>query len=513
MKIEALTVALRPRTPWEAVELGSALVRRHARAIWLPWLWLTLPVFVLANALAWSIDALWLAGLVMWWLKPAFDRIPLYVLSRAVFGEAPSPRDTLRAQRDWGLRWLLPYLTWRRLGPVRSLYLPVDFLEGARGSDARERRRALGAPVYGVGMLLTTVCMHFEVALYVGLAAGAMVFVPNEYVLEVGERAWRMLQDMPAWLVLASNTAGWLATSLIEPFYVGAGFGLYLNRRTEIEAWDIELTLRRLRTRLLRGVAPMLVLCALGVATMPGAAQAQARAGSDDDVPRATPAQVFGTTADDSGLRGAVKRAYEDPAVSPKRTVTSWKKRARDRDTPRDDASLRWLGAALAALGEYGLWILVAVLVAILLFTMPRWIGWFRGAVAREEREPGQTRRRDAEEVVAPLPEDLVSAIRRLWHDGRQRESLALLYRGSVETMVERTGAVLVPGATEAQMLRASRALAQSDQRDAFAQAVRVWQYAAYAQRFPDGEEFETLLREVAERFAWHAGPARSATA
>ena len=139
MRIEALTVALRPRTAWEAVELGMALVRRHAVAIWAPWLILTLPVLVVVNLLAWSIDAIWLAALVMWWLKPLFDRVALYVLAHAVFGDVPTARRTLLAQRHWGLRWMPAYLSWRRLGPVRSLYLPVDLLEGDR---ARTRATA-----------------------------------------------------------------------------------------------------------------------------------------------------------------------------------------------------------------------------------------------------------------------------------------------------------------------------------------------------------------------------------
>lgn len=518
MKIEALTVALRPRTPWEAVELGTALVRRHARAIWLPWLWLTLPVFAVVNLLAWAVDVLWLAGVVMWWLKPAFDRIPLFVLSRAVFGEAPSPRDTMRAQREWGLGWLLPYLLWRRLGPVRALYLPVDLLEGGRDRDASERRRALCAPVYGVGMLLTVVCVHFEVALYLGLGALGFMFVPSEYLSQVADSLLQALKDSPPWLTLASNVAAWLATALIEPFYIGAGFGLYLNRRTEIEAWDIELALRRLRARLLRGVAPVLLLCALGAA-WPLAARAQApaqraaeAASANDDVPRATRAQVFGTTpADERGLREAVKRAYQDPTVSPKRTVSTWKKRVPDKKPkPRDSdpALLRTVGRVLAALGEYGLWILMAALAALLLYTAPRWIGWFRDDAAREAREDTPLRRRDANDALPPLPDDPAAAIRALWHEGRRREALALLYRASVEAMVARTGAILVPGATEAQVLRASRGLAQDGQRDAFARAVRVWQYAAYAERFPSGEDLESLLRELAERFAWGVAPA-----
>ncbi len=34
MRLEGLTVALRPRSNWEATDLGIALVRRHAGTIW-----------------------------------------------------------------------------------------------------------------------------------------------------------------------------------------------------------------------------------------------------------------------------------------------------------------------------------------------------------------------------------------------------------------------------------------------------------------------------------------------
>src|SRR5690606_4436193 len=92
MKLESLRVELRRRSPWEAVELGTALVRRNAAAIWIPWLLLVAPVFVAVNLAALAVDRIWMAWLAMWWLKPLFDRIPLYVLSRAVFGETPTTR-------------------------------------------------------------------------------------------------------------------------------------------------------------------------------------------------------------------------------------------------------------------------------------------------------------------------------------------------------------------------------------------------------------------------------------
>jgi hypothetical protein len=49
---------------------------------------------------------------------------------------------------------------------------------------------------------------------------------------------------------LGDNLAYVLAESLIEPFFVTAGFALYLSRRVMLEGWDVELGLRRLARRL-----------------------------------------------------------------------------------------------------------------------------------------------------------------------------------------------------------------------------------------------------------------------
>jgi hypothetical protein len=36
-----------------------------------------------------------------------------------------------------------------------------------------------------------------------------------------------------------------LVVLFLEPFYVAAGFAMYLNRRAQLEAWDVEQELRR----------------------------------------------------------------------------------------------------------------------------------------------------------------------------------------------------------------------------------------------------------------------------
>ena len=191
MRLDQPRVELRPRSSWEAMELGTALVRTHARAIWLPWLLLTLPVFVVLNAIGWVAGLLPWVPFVMWWLKPVFDRIPLFVLSRSLFGDAPSVRETLAAQRTWAWRAMPAYLTWRRLGPTRALYLPVDLLEG--GTDPGPRRRVIGGSVRGTAFLSTLVCLGFEAALVFGAYALVMLFVPVELLSESARAMWALL--------------------------------------------------------------------------------------------------------------------------------------------------------------------------------------------------------------------------------------------------------------------------------------------------------------------------------
>lgn len=518
MRLDELSVELRPRTNWEAVELGTALVRRHAGAIWRPWLWLTLPVFIVLNAVCWALDMLWLPALLMWWAKPLFDRIPLYVISRAVFGAAPGTRETLQAQLRWGMRPMLGYLSWRRLSPARSLYLPIDLLEG--GPRPAQRRAIVGSGVRGTAALVTLVCANFEAVLVFAVYVLALMFVPVELLSETARAALALLTESPPhWVLLLGNLVMWAATSVIEPFYVGAGFGLYLDRRTRIEAWDVEIAFRRLQARL-RGSAVAL-LCLFAFA-QPALAQALAQdshevearpgvvaPGTVTAIPPAKPAPglavLFGQVEDDPGFSKAVGKLAADPLLNPKRTVTEWVRRHPGEVSPMRLPNMPWLEAIakfIGAIAEYGLWILVGVLVLLLVATYRTWLPWLDG-IAPRKRQPPRPVEQAVQVEAEPLPDDILARARALWSEGQPRRALALLYRASVAAMVTRTGVLLVPGATEAQCLRASRNLGDEEDRLAFASMVRTWQYAAYAERLPDATEFDRLLALLGRRFGW----------
>jgi hypothetical protein len=499
MRVDQLTIALRPRPPWEATDLGLALVRRHAARIWAPWVLVTLPAALAASAIGWALDAAWLGGLLLWWWKPLFDRVPLFVLSRAVFGEAPSLRDTVRAQWSWGWRACLAWLTWRRLHPGRAMLLPVDLLEGSRGRQRSLRVRTLSRAHGSHNVLVTVVCVHLEVILAFSLMMLALMFVPIEFLSDSAKAMWDTLfEQPPAWAEVVLTLIGWLAMSIVEPFFIGAGFGLYLNRRTELEAWDIELAFRRMAARL-AGAATALALILVSLA-LPGPARAadppsgaaEATAAGADDSLRA----AFGDAYRDDapGFEAAVRKAYEDPDLAPRSTVYVWEPRGGEPagGSSKQPAWLEGIGRVIAFIAEFGLWIVGALLVGLALLHHRRWLPWFTARLGP----------RDAPTPVAlveppraeSLPQDLAAAVRGLWNEGQPRAALALLYRAAVRRLGATLDVELPVGATESECLRCARRLDDAAPRALFGAIVRHWQSAAYADRLPRRDEVEALL-------------------
>lgn len=240
MQVDALAVALRPRPMAEAADLGVALVRRHADSIWRTFLPMYVVVIVLV--LCTAEFAGWLPGLLIFCLKPWFDRTLLFILSRAVFGQ-PTRWNDLWQHRGmvWGGQ-LLRTLLWRRLSPWRSFTQAVDQLEGQRGGARRKRRDQLLRGRRGAGAGMQMIFANVEIALELAILSALLWFAPEGSFGDV----WRWLLDSEASaqsLLFAAVYA--FVVGLIEPFFVAAGFAMYLNRRVELEAWDIEQEFRR----------------------------------------------------------------------------------------------------------------------------------------------------------------------------------------------------------------------------------------------------------------------------
>jgi hypothetical protein len=499
MELERISVVLRPRAPREAIDLGAAMLRGNASAVWSAWFAFTLPVFVLCNALGVVLGLPWLGLVLMWWLKPLFDRVPLYVLSRAVFERTPSWRETLRGQRQWSWRSTLAALSWLRVDSNRALRLPMELLEGAPRKQRMARWKVLRRRIVADTSLLTYGCLQFELVLFLSVWLLALLLIPNEWrPLSMAEFFRHDVRDASTTWILLGAAVAYLAMSAIEPLYVACGFALYLNRRTQLEAWDIDLAFRRMRTRLqaLGKVLGVVLVCACA---WPNAGHAATAATATNAPPKPVATslqQVFRQPPDSADQRfaTAAAQAYRDPRFGGERTTRQWVFKYWPKPTPTTQAvPFPAFGVALAMLFKIFLWLLLIAAIGALLRFAWRW----RGRLPWTPAEPALTPSAGTlPSVVAdvPLPADLAGATRALWQAQRQREALALLYRGCVEQTSRLLKVSPSPDATEADWLRRASAIDDPARAQRVIAIVRTWQFAAYAGRYPDDAGIEQLL-------------------
>jgi hypothetical protein len=241
VRVESFAIRLRPRGNFEAADLGVRLCQSAARSVWSCYLVVLLPMTAIALACYEIAD--WLPCLVLWWSKSWLDRTILFALSRAAFGEVTRPQDLWREQRAVWWRQLFLTVSVRRLSPWRSFTQPVYQLEGLRGRELYARLRQIRSGRTRAGAGLTSAFGCAETGLVLGLLSLLLWFAPQGYKSHLGEMLFvstgSHLLDILATLAYA------ITIGFLEPFYVASGFALYLNRRAELEAWDIEQEFRR----------------------------------------------------------------------------------------------------------------------------------------------------------------------------------------------------------------------------------------------------------------------------
>ena len=252
MRLDAVTAEIRPRSDWEAVDLGLAMVRRdfwRCFGVW--WLAVLLPTAA-AGWWLWDSPTLWLV--LFWWLKPAGSRMVLFELSRRLFGEKPRWRAVLREiPLAWTRRFFYRFL-WARLSPWLPVLLAVEDLEGLRGKAYKQRRSQVARR--GDGVIMWIYFIADAAACWFGLAILmlVMMFIPEgqDGIWQAALETWDPSQpaEIPGLIMRTVVICVMLAMSLTDLFVIGAGFGIYLNNRTWIEGWDVELAFKRLARRL-----------------------------------------------------------------------------------------------------------------------------------------------------------------------------------------------------------------------------------------------------------------------
>jgi len=517
MRLTDASVAIRPRNPWEAIDLGVLLAREHRVLLMSSWAIVTLPIFTLLSLVFWNYPTL--ALLLFWWLKPAYERLPLLILSQALFGSTPSLKQALKSWLHSLRPQLLASLTWRRFSLSRSFKLPVQQLENLSGTARQQRIGVLSQRNLGAARWLTSVGSSVEMILWIGLLSVFYLLIPQQVELDW---SWSSLLDIEGnWNWLEHLTNGFYALVLVfwEPVYVACGFTLYLNRRTELEAWDIELILRRLRQRLIGSAYALLIGLGLVFSAVPPPAWAAGQNYScplptqDPTLPERPPAgpnspRLTHQKLTSSAAHDAIKAQLAQPPFANPKTVTGWRL-SQDQTTTKPEKPsdfARWLlrvmnglsqFAAMAAHGfEVLLWAAAIALISVLVWRYRAWISTFVSR-RRSEKKP----LRDTPQQLfglsvnaQSLPDDVAGTAERLWST-QPREALSLLYRGLLNRLLIDYQLPLKNADTEGQVLQQVAQLKLPPLNEFSRTLTTHWQNLAYGHHLPP----EHLQRELCD--------------
>ncbi len=482
MDLAKLEINLRPRTPWEGIDLGFSLARHWFVQLWLLWLAAAVPIFLILNLLL--PLPMWLAGFLAWWFKPLYEPPLLYWLGRVIFAHQPEVSE-MRAQW-WTVlhNQLLANLTWRRLSPSRSFVMPVAVLEGLRGKARTDRIRVLARQQHAAGWL-TIAGLHFEIILELGLLIMLVALLPDE-LRSFELRAY--LFEPTGWQLWLQQLTGLLAMSVIAPFYVAAGFGLYLTRRSQLEAWDIELGFRnlmkRLQTRRLVAAVCISLLAGTAGLLLPN-----------------PPVQASELTRGEA--KALIQAVMQDDDFGQRETQTAWKYIGQaDEDAMQDPHwLLEWLidlvkgfTHGLAFVGEWLIWLALGGLIVYLVVWFLRNRSLLQRFTAREHKQ-GEIPATMMGLDIRPesLPADIPTEALKLLEQGAQRSALSLLYRGSLSVLVHRYQLKIPDSATEGECLDLAREALGEKGFGYLVVLTQSWRQLAYGHHRPDLQTTEQL--------------------
>ncbi len=499
MNLEHVSAELRPRVNWAAADLGARLVQRDAGIIYRVWLTLALGLFLLVTLISHALGLGWLGSILYWWFEPVLDGPVLHLISQRLFGAKISAREALRQapRLAWRNRlfWLTPY----RLHPARSIAMPVTQLEGLTGRKRRERARVINRQILNHGIGLTVVFQNVTLALSAGLIALCYVMIPQNYQDSLGQGLILVFVETATPLAQTVTLALYVITqAILQPWFIGCGFGLYVNRRTALEAWDIEIEFRRMvsrrKTKVVAPVLLLLIACS-SMLTLSDTARAEEPAESHEAAP------ILGYW-DKKEVALRMETVESDESLRLFKDVERW--RYRNASEPQEVQEQRSGNSSLsllfALLAESGLWIVAALLLLLVGLNIKR---LFKALPKRRESAPKSVRLKidGLDEPLDRLPDNLIEEANHAWRQGDQRLALSLLYRGSLYRSVVNLGVKLPASATEADIVRAGKA--QLDQRisDYLARLINAWQRVAWGHSKVAEDEYAILRDDWSVHF------------
>ena len=513
MQVEALAVALRNRSNWEAIDLGFGLGRKWFFQLWCAWLLSALPVFVALAILTYIfIDAFFTPYLyvIFWWLKPLYEQPLLFIISRQTFSETVTFNYIKKNYFAIIKPQLFALLSWRRFGFSRSYYNPVAMLEGLSGKKRRKRLDVLNSQNNSSSVWLTILCVFIEFIFYFGI----FLFVFLLFGEFIDANFIQLLESENTNVSILDNAAYFLSVSIIAPFYVASGFSLYISRRTKLEGWDIELAFKRLQNRISdktsvsKLIAAISFLCISSVLLFSVLSfSIQVAHASEFNVSKNEAKETI-TFVMQGGDFGETKKIKKYVYISDKKekSDSNWLENFQEwwenliealvdflfGDLEDKEVDTGWFNFNIF---EILIWSAVIGLLIWIINKYSHLLNWINPGSSKDKNTNAIPNKLFGMEISKDsLPDDVYSTASTLFHENRYREALSLLYRGSLAAIVHKGDVEILSSTTEQECSNIIRNRRPEDESQYFSTLTQTWIHLAYANEIPSENTLTKLF-------------------
>lgn len=187
------------------------------------------------------------------------------------------------------------------------------------------------------------------------------------------------------------------------------------------------------------------------------------------------------------------------PDLGGKKKVGTLKLRdSEPRPEKAETGDWRWVGDLVRWLAEGArlvVWICGAILVAIVLVGLRRWVR-VRGDALRLPDAPPPTHVQSLDIRPESLPLQVGVAAAGLWQRGDHVAALSLLYRGALSRLVHGHAVPIKAASTEGECVALAKARLAAPRGAYVGELVAAWQLAVYGARMPDTARVLALCRD-----------------
>ena len=493
MDLDSLQFKASVRSGWQALDLGFLMARKWWRPLIMgsaiPPLLLLMPLLIIF----WE-NPLW-AGFVVWWLKPFWERLPLFFASRKIFAEQAFEVEVMPNIRKIFLKDWIPWLLWRRLSFYRAFDAPVTLLEELKGKARRKRLGSLHGKHTDIALTNQVVCFCCEVIVALGLFLSLTFFLPDNFETQLFD-TYDEVTLFGEWIM---TICAYFAMVLVMPFHSLAGFALYLNRRIELEAWDIEITFRSLAERKREKSTSLLASLMFGCLILVTG--------------NLLPINSFAATSHDiESAKQLIDDVLKDKDFGEEKLVEKW--RFRNLVEENKDKIPEWLIEFVEwweqkfsiediddTVNTTAFWLkllLICCFIFLLVYLLYRFRGPLKGIGRNKNTKYPPEIMFGLDVRAESLPDDVPAQVMQIWEQGNHREALGLLYRAALSHLIRQHSLAFKSSHTESECATLVESLGEFELSQYFNRLTRVWRRLAYGHRLPETEVLRGLCTN------WH---------